>query len=63
MVGVQLVTLRQREEKEVIVVLVKPVGMKMHQLYIRIALIGDFVIQNVIEEMEMKIRFRHEYTS
>ena len=58
LVGVQHVILVQREEKEVIVELVKPVGKKKHQLYIQIALIGDFVIQNVVEEMKMKLSFR-----
>ena len=62
-VGVQLVTLRQREDKEVIAVLVKPVGKKKHQLYTQIALIGDFVTKTVLGETEMKICFRQEYTS
>ena len=63
MVGVQLVTLRQRDDKEVIAVLVKPKGKKKHQLYIQIVLIGDFVIQNVVADMEMRICFRQEYNS
>jgi hypothetical protein len=55
LVGVQHVTLRQKKDKEVIAVLVKPVGMKKLQLYIQIALIGDFAIQNVLTEAEMKM--------
>ena len=60
LVGVQHVTPMQRKGKEVIAVPVKPVGSKKHQLYIQIALIGDFVTKTVITEMEMKICFRQE---
>ena len=62
LVGVQPVTQMQREDKEAIVVLVKPVRKNMHQLYAQIALIGVFVIKIVVAELEMKICFRQEYT-
>ena len=63
LVGVQHVTPMQRKGKEVIAVPVKPIGSKKHQLYIQIVLIGDFVIQNVVADMEMRICFRQEYNS
>ena len=58
--GVQHVTPMQRKGKEVIAVPVKPEGLKKHQLYIQIALIGDFVTKTVNTDPEMKIRFRQE---
>jgi hypothetical protein len=44
----------QEKDKEVIAVLVKPIGKTKDQLYTQIAQIGDFVIKIVVAEMEMK---------
>ena len=69
LVGVQHVTPMQRKGKEVIAVPVQPVGLmvmdlwigsKKHQLYIQIALIGDFVTKTVDPDREKKICFRQE---
>ena len=61
LVGVQLVTPMQEKDKEVIAVLVKPVGKMKDPSYTQIAQIGDFAIKIVVAEEEMKTWFRQEH--